>query len=89
MPRIVFLLIGNPPVHSPSCLRIDHAKLYAAAFKPNSAFFEIFGAEGFSALKKVIDAIPADIPIILDCKRGDIDTTAEVIFKRISLSDFV
>lgn len=40
-------------------------------------FFEFFGSEGFEALKKVIKAIPNDIPIVLDSKRGDIDTTAQ------------
>src|SRR5688500_20356275 len=29
---------------------------YAAAFKPNAAFFEVFGAEGWTALKQVIEA---------------------------------
>lgn len=61
------------------CLRIiSNAHPYAAAFKPNSAFFECFGAAGFDALIKVIESIPNDIPVILDCKRGDIDTTANV-----------
>eukprot|EP01038_Epipyxis_sp_PR26KG_P014352 gene14352-19248_t len=50
---------------------------YAAAYKPNSAFFESLGANGFDALVKVISAIPTEIPVILDCKRGDIDTTAQ------------
>ena len=57
---------------------------YAAAFKPNAAFFEVFGAEGWTALKKVIEAINEEsnrlgsrIPIILDAKRGDIASTAE------------
>ena len=57
---------------------------YAAAFKPNAAFFEFFGAEGWIALKQVIDAIKEEshrrgsmIPIILDAKRGDIASTAE------------
>jgi hypothetical protein len=57
---------------------IDATHEYAAAYKPNIAFFEVFGAEGFSALKNVINAIPVTIPIILDSKRGDIDTTAQV-----------
>lgn len=57
---------------------IEKTHKYAAAFKPNSAFFEAFGEAGFAALKKVIARIPSDIPIILDCKRGDIDTTAMV-----------
>lgn len=57
---------------------------YAAAFKPNAAFFEVFGAEGWSALKQVIEAISEEskrlgskIPVILDAKRGDIASTAE------------
>lgn len=61
---------------------------YAAAFKPNAAFFEVFGAEGWTALKQVIDAIKEEsarrgsmIPIILDAKRGDIASTAEAYAK--------
>ena len=57
---------------------------YAAAFKPNAAFFEIFGAEGWDALKKLISAIHKEserigshIPVILDAKRGDIASTTE------------
>lgn len=57
---------------------------YAAAFKPNAAFFEFFGADGWSALKQVIEAVHAEsirlgslIPVILDAKRGDIASTAE------------
>jgi orotidine 5'-phosphate decarboxylase subfamily 2 len=57
---------------------------YAAAFKPNAAFFEIYGAEGWTALKQVIGAIGKEsqrsgshIPVILDAKRGDIASTAE------------
>jgi uridine monophosphate synthetase len=61
---------------------------YAAAFKPNAAFFEVFGAEGWTALKDVISAIRDEsnrlgsrIPIILDAKRGDIASTAEAYAK--------
>ena len=61
---------------------------YAAAFKPNAAFFEIFGAEGWVALKQVIEAIHEEssrlgsmIPVILDAKRGDIASTAEAYAK--------
>jgi orotidine 5'-phosphate decarboxylase subfamily 2 len=61
---------------------------YAAAFKPNAAFFEVFGAEGWTALKLVIDAIQEEsdrrgsmIPVILDAKRGDIASTAEAYAK--------
>lgn len=59
------------------CLNlIEKTTQYAAAFKPNSAFFEAFGAEGIAALKTVIEAVPNDIPVILDAKRGDIASTA-------------
>ncbi|MEP7136932.1 MAG: orotidine-5'-phosphate decarboxylase [Chloroflexota bacterium] len=61
---------------------------YAAAFKPNAAFFEVFGAEGWTALKQVIEAIDTEskrlgslIPVILDAKRGDIASTAEAYAK--------
>ncbi len=49
----------------------------AAAYKPNTAFFEAFGPEGWQALKDVVAAVPSDIPVILDSKRGDISSTAE------------
>jgi orotidine 5'-phosphate decarboxylase subfamily 2 len=63
---------------------VKQTSRYAAAFKPNAAFFEVFGPEGWTALKQVIDAIQEEsnrfgsmIPIILDAKRGDIASTAE------------
>jgi orotidine 5'-phosphate decarboxylase subfamily 2 len=67
------------------CLRIIKATAsYAAAFKPNAAFFELYGAEGWTALKDVIAAVQVQsnrlgsmIPVILDAKRGDIASTAE------------
>ena len=84
------------------CLKIiDQTHPFAAAFKPNATFFEVFGPAGITALIKVfiqledvrvfkkymyilqvIKAIPGDIPVILDVKRGDIDTTAQVNFTR-------
>lgn len=48
----------------------------AAAFKPNSAFFEAHGVAGLQALHDVIRQIPDGIPVILDAKRGDIADTA-------------
>ncbi len=61
---------------------------YAAAFKPNTAFFEVFGAPGWEALKCVIEAVAEEsarlgsmIPVILDAKRGDIASTAEAYAK--------
>lgn len=59
------------------CLRLIEACAgVAAAFKPNSAFFEVFGPAGISALHEVIEAVPRNIPVILDAKRGDIASSA-------------
>ncbi|HEX7540621.1 MAG TPA: orotidine-5'-phosphate decarboxylase [Anaerolineales bacterium] len=71
------------------CLRLVKATAsYAAAFKPNAAFFELYGPEGWSALKDVIaavqeqsDRLGSRIPVILDAKRGDIASTAEAYAK--------
>ncbi len=67
------------------CLRIVKATApFAAAFKPNAAFFEIYGSEGWTVLKDVIAAVHEEsdrlgsmIPVILDAKRGDIASSAE------------
>ncbi len=67
------------------CLRIVSATApYAAAFKPNAAFFESYGPDGWAVLKDIIAAVQAEsvrmgslIPVILDAKRGDIASTAE------------
>lgn len=69
---------GSAEALRAECLRVIAATApYAAAFKPNYAFFEAFGAEGIAALRDVIAAVPAGAPVILDAKRGDIaETTA-------------
>jgi orotidine-5'-phosphate decarboxylase len=48
----------------------------AACVKPQAAFFEQYGAPGWSALAEVIRcAHEHDLPVILDVKRGDIAST--------------
>uniref|UniRef100_A0A0G4I343 Orotidine 5'-phosphate decarboxylase n=1 Tax=Chromera velia CCMP2878 TaxID=1169474 RepID=A0A0G4I343_9ALVE len=71
-------LAKNDAEHAKNfCLRlIDETSHVACCYKPNAAFFEVFGDAGFVALKAVIDHIPKDIPVLLDCKRGDIGSTA-------------
>ncbi len=60
------------------CLRlIEQTAPYAAAFKPNAAFFEALGPQGWAALADVIAAAKATgALVILDAKRGDIASTA-------------
>jgi len=50
---------------------------YSACFKPNAAFFEALGPNlGVATLRRVLEEIPSDIPILLDVKRGDIGSTS-------------
>jgi orotidine-5'-phosphate decarboxylase len=56
-------------------LLVEAAAPYAAAVKPNLAFFEAFGSAGWAALERVRAAIPAGVPVIADAKRADIDST--------------
>ena len=56
---------------------VDATADLVCAYKPNFAFYEAFGAQGFAALKETADYIPKDIPVIGDAKRGDIGNTAK------------
>jgi orotidine-5'-phosphate decarboxylase len=50
----------------------------ACAYKPNAAFFEALGADGFRALRETVAAIGGHAPdaaVILDAKRADIGST--------------
>jgi orotidine-5'-phosphate decarboxylase len=55
---------------------IDATAGFVCAYKPNIAFYEALGSEGLEALKDTRDAIPGDIPVIIDAKRNDIGNTA-------------
>ena len=57
-------------------LLVETAGPFAAAIKPNLAFYESHGAAGLAALERIRACIPADIPVVMDAKRGDIGTTA-------------
>lgn len=69
------------PIYSFNKAIIDATHTYAAAYKPNLAFYLSAGVKGLEALKLTIEAIPEDIPIILDCKVGDIGNTMDAYLK--------
>jgi len=48
---------------------------YAAAFKPNIAYFEAMGLRGLEMLESLLGEMPAEVPVILDAKRSDIGET--------------
>jgi len=54
---------------------IEQTGPYAAAFKPNIAYFEALGWRGLELLEKVLGYIDPAIPVVLDVKRGDIGET--------------
>jgi uridine monophosphate synthetase len=59
------------------CMRlIESTADLALAYKVNIAFFELYGAEGWKALRDLIRAAPLEVPVIVDAKRGDIASTA-------------
>ncbi len=55
---------------------IEATQDLVCAYKPNLAFYESLGSEGWSLLKLILKRIPENIPIIIDGKRGDISNTA-------------
>ncbi len=55
---------------------IEATQDLVCAYKPNLGFFLAEGAAGMVALERIVRIIPADIPIILDGKFGDIGNTA-------------
>ncbi len=55
---------------------IDATADLVCAFKPNYAFYEAAGLDGLRALQQTIEAVPNNIPVILDVKRGDLGNTA-------------
>ena len=57
-------------------LIVEAAGPYAAAIKPNLAFYESLGVPGIAALERIRARIPPDIPVVIDAKRADIGSTA-------------
>ncbi len=67
--------------------RIIEATLpYTVCYKPNIAFYEVFGPEGLKALKETLTFIPREVPVLIDAKRNDIGSTAQAYAD--SLIDF-
>ena len=56
---------------------IDATCDLVCCYKPNFAFYNALGADGFATLKRTLDYIPADIPVLIDAKVGDMGNTAE------------
>ena len=73
------LLDAEDPVFEFNKQIIDKTAKYAVAYKPNTAFYEVYGAKGWQSLEKTVQYIKANYPeifIIADAKRGDIGNTS-------------
>lgn len=55
---------------------VEATRDVAACYKPNLAFYEALGPEGWRVLADTLAAIPPDVPVIADAKRGDVGNTA-------------
>lgn len=63
---------------------IDATKDLCVAYKPNTAFYETLGAQGWVSLEKTINYINGtckDVFTIADAKRGDIGNTSKMYAK--------
>jgi orotidine-5'-phosphate decarboxylase len=75
--KIPELIRKDPdPVFSFNKAIIDATHDMVCAYKPNLAFYEALGSEGWDILKRTVSYIPTGILKIGDAKRGDIGSTA-------------
>lgn len=79
-----YLLSEKDPVFSFNKAIIDATHEYCVAYKPNIAFYEALGVDGWKALKKTIEYLHSEYPdiyTIADAKRGDIGNTSRMYAK--------
>lgn len=51
---------------------------HVCAYKPTLGCFTALGAPGIALLEKVLCAIPPEIPVILDAKHGDLNSSSQI-----------
>ncbi|MDB4835302.1 orotidine-5'-phosphate decarboxylase [Cyclobacteriaceae bacterium] len=72
------LLKCDDPIFEFNKQIIDKTIDYAVAYKPNIAFFEAEGSQGWESLQKTIEYLPKEVFSIADAKRGDIGNTSKL-----------
>ena len=75
------LLKFDDPIFEFAKRIIDSTNQYAIAYKPNIAFFEAYGVDGFKSLFKIANYLNQSYPevfTIADAKRGDIGNTSKM-----------
>jgi len=79
-----YLLSEKDPVFSFNKAIIDATHEYCVAYKPNIAFYEALGVDGWKALRKTINYLHSEYPdlyTIADAKRSDIGNTSRMYAK--------
>jgi orotidine-5'-phosphate decarboxylase len=79
-----FLLREKDPVFEFNRLIIDATASYSVAYKPNLAFYECNGTDGWKSLEMTLNYIRKNYPdifVIADAKRGDIGNTSKMYAK--------
>jgi len=77
-------LTSEDPIFSFNREIITATKEFVCAYKPNIAFYEMYGLYGLSALIKTIDLVhEANLPVILDAKRGDVGHSSQAYAKSV------
>lgn len=75
-------LLNEPdPIFAFNKAIIDATAPYCVAYKPNLAFYESLGVEGWQALERTVKYLRDNYPdqfIIADAKRGDIGNTSQL-----------
>ncbi|MGE5351567.1 MAG: orotidine-5'-phosphate decarboxylase [Syntrophothermus sp.] len=77
------LLSEKDPVLKFNEIIIENTSEFASSYKLNLAFYEKEGSRGLELMQKTMEAIPDDILIIGDAKRGDIGNTSLMYAKSI------
>ncbi|HON52388.1 MAG TPA: orotidine-5'-phosphate decarboxylase, partial [Bacteroidales bacterium] len=75
------LLQTNDPIFEFNKQIIDATAPYTVAYKPNIAFYECYGIQGWQSLEKTVRYITQNYPdifVIADAKRGDIGNTSKM-----------
>ncbi|MBR1712566.1 MAG: orotidine-5'-phosphate decarboxylase [Alloprevotella sp.] len=79
LPRPVLEQQDEEPLFAFNRAVIDATAPYCVAYKPNFAFYERFGLQGWQALERTVEYLRERCPdhfLIADAKRGDIGNTA-------------
>lgn len=72
------LLSYQDPVFEFNKRIIEATSDLCVAYKPNTAFYESQGFEGWLSLEKTVQEIPDDVLKLADAKRGDIGNTSRM-----------